>query len=139
MKMATLLQDDLKQLGIDVQVVTLEFRAVLDRVLNTHDYEACLMGLASGDADPNADLNVWLSDGPTHLWDIGEPKAATPWEAEIDKLMNQQMVTPSLAERRKLYYRVQELIAQYRPFIFLGECRWFWLARRAISETFSQL
>ena len=119
-KMATLLQDDLKQLGIDVQVVTLEFRAVLDRVLNTHDYEACLMGLASGDADPNADLNVWLSDGPTHLWDIGEPKAATPWEAEIDKLMNQQMVTPSLAERRKLYYHVQELIAQYRPLIFLA-------------------
>ncbi|MGA7624440.1 MAG: hypothetical protein WCA91_12750, partial [Candidatus Acidiferrales bacterium] len=31
-----------------------------------------------------------------------------------------QMVTPSLAERRKLYYRVQELIAQYRPLIFLA-------------------
>lgn len=57
-QMATLMQDDLKHLGISVQVVTLEFRALLDRVLNSHNYEACILGLGGGDADPNSEMNV---------------------------------------------------------------------------------
>ena len=43
-QMATMIQQDLKELGIRVQVVPLEFRAMLDRVLQTHDYEAAIMG-----------------------------------------------------------------------------------------------
>jgi peptide/nickel transport system substrate-binding protein len=34
--MATIVQDDLKQLGMTVQVTPLEFRSMADRVLNTH-------------------------------------------------------------------------------------------------------
>src|SRR6267378_6514848 len=53
-KMATLIQDDLKQLGMHVQVVPLEFRSLLDRVTQTREYDACVMGVASFDADPNS-------------------------------------------------------------------------------------
>ncbi|MFZ0227038.1 MAG: ABC transporter substrate-binding protein, partial [Mycobacterium sp.] len=48
-QMATLIQQDLKELGIRVQVVPLEFRAMLNRILQTHDYEAAIMGLGGGD------------------------------------------------------------------------------------------
>jgi peptide/nickel transport system substrate-binding protein len=51
-KIATLIQDDLSQLGMYVHVVPLEFRALLDRVFQTFDYEAAVMGLGGGDADP---------------------------------------------------------------------------------------
>ena len=54
MKMATIIQDDLSQLGMKVQVVSLEFRAMVDRLQNTFNYEAAVMGLVSGDADPTA-------------------------------------------------------------------------------------
>ena len=64
-KMATLIQDDLKQIGMRVQVVPLEFRSLLDRVTQTKEYDACVMGIASFDADPNSDINVWLSSGGT--------------------------------------------------------------------------
>ena len=67
-QMATIVQDDLRELGIQAQVVPLENRALLDRVLKTHDYDAAVMALASGDVDPNGEMNVWLSSGPTHLW-----------------------------------------------------------------------
>jgi len=46
-KMATLLQDDLKQLGIRVQVVPLELRSLIDRVTQTKEYAACVLGIAS--------------------------------------------------------------------------------------------
>jgi peptide/nickel transport system substrate-binding protein len=119
-KMATLLQDDLKQLGMNVHVVSLEFRAVVDRVLNTNDFEACIMGLGGGDADPNSEMNVWLSSGGTHLWHPNQTQPATPWEAEIDRLMQQQLVTLDAAKRKHLYDRVQEIVAEDLPVICLA-------------------
>jgi peptide/nickel transport system substrate-binding protein len=116
-RMATLIQDDLKPLGLDVHVVPLEMRSLLDRVLRTHDYEACLLSLAEADADPNVDMNVWLSSGGTHLWNPRQQSPATPWEAEIDGLMRRQIVTRKYAERKPLFDRVQELLMENLPLI----------------------
>jgi peptide/nickel transport system substrate-binding protein len=118
-KIATIGQDDLKQLGIDVKVVPLEFRALVDRVMNTHDYDAVLMNLVNGDIDPTPEMSLWRSAGEMHLWDMGEKTPATPWEAELDKLMESQMTTTDYATRKKLYDHVQELVAQNLPLIFL--------------------
>ncbi|HUO15059.1 MAG TPA: ABC transporter substrate-binding protein [Verrucomicrobiae bacterium] len=120
MKMATLVQDDLSHLGIQVHVVPLDFRAMLDRVFQTFDYDAAIMGLGGGDPDPNPEMNVWLSSGSTHLWHLGEAKPATDWEREIDQLMQQQMITLNYEKRKRLYDRVQELVAENLPFIFLA-------------------
>jgi peptide/nickel transport system substrate-binding protein len=119
-KMATLIQDDLKQLGMKVQVVPLEFRSLLDRIFQTKEYDACVLGLASGDADPNSDINVWLSSGGSHLWDLGEQQPSTPWEAVINELMEQQLVARTFAERKRLFDKVQKLIVENQPMIFLA-------------------
>jgi peptide/nickel transport system substrate-binding protein len=118
-KMATVIQDDLSKLGMNVHVVSLEFRAMVDRLLNTYDYEAAVMGLVTGDADPTPEMNVWLSSGETHLWHPEQVKPATPWEAEIDHLMQQQMITLDYGKRKQLYDRVQEIIAEILPVICL--------------------
>jgi len=120
MQMATIVQDDLKQLGMQVTIATLEFRALLSRVLETREYEACLLGLASGDADPSAEMNVWLSSGPTHLWNPGQVRPATPWEAQIDDLMRRQFVTLDPVARKRLYDRVQAIVAEELPIICLA-------------------
>ena len=119
-KMATLIQDDLSKLGMNVHVVSLEFRAMVDRLLNSYDYEAAVMGLVTGDADPTPEMNVWLSSGETHLWHPEQAKPATEWEAEIDRLMQQQMTTLDYAKRKHLYDRVQEIIAENVPVICLA-------------------
>jgi peptide/nickel transport system substrate-binding protein len=119
-KMATLIQDDLNQLGMNVHIVPLEFRAVVDRILNSYDFEAAIMGLGGGDADPNSEMNVWLSSGGTHLWHANQTQPATPWEAEVDRLMQQQLVTLDYAKRKRLYDRVQEIVAEDLPVICLA-------------------
>jgi peptide/nickel transport system substrate-binding protein len=118
--MATLVQDDLKQLGMRVQVAPLEFRSLIDRVTQTREYEASLFGLVSPDADPTPELNVWLSSGGTHLWNPSQAHPATTWEAEIDRLMEQQLYATSYGQRKKLYDRVQEILAENQPMIFLA-------------------
>lgn len=119
-RMATLIQDDLKQLGMRVQVVPLEFRSLLDRVTQTKEYDACVMGIASFDADPNSDINVWLSSGGTHLWNPSQTHPATSWETEIDHLIEEQMSARTFEQRKKLYDRAQEILAENQPMIFLA-------------------
>ena len=118
-QMSTIIQDDLKKLGITVNVLALESRSVSDRILNTHDYEAALAGLASGDVDPNSEMNVWRVTGATHLWNLSRKEQAE-WEAEIDRLMGQQLVTLNYQRRKRIYDRVQQLVAEHLPLICLA-------------------
>jgi peptide/nickel transport system substrate-binding protein len=118
-KMATIIQDDLNKLGMNVHVVSLDFGATVDRLLNSFDYEAAISGLADGDADPNTEMNVWLSTGGMHIWHLNETHPATPWETELDRLMNEQLVTMNYEKRKLLYDRVQEIVAQQLPVICL--------------------
>jgi peptide/nickel transport system substrate-binding protein len=117
MQIANIIQQDLAKLGMQVSVVPLEFRTFVQRVTETHEYEAAVMGLLSGDVDPNAEMNVWMSSGATHLWNLGEKLPSTTWEAEIDKLMERQAVTLNYEERKKVYDRVQEIVAEQLPLI----------------------
>lgn len=119
-KMATMIQEDLGQLGMNVHVVSLEFGAVVNRLLKTHDYEACIMGLVDGDADPNPEMNVWLSSGESHLWHPQESHPATAWEAEMDELMQQQLITLDYQKRKALFDRLQEIVATNLPIIPLA-------------------
>lgn len=114
---ATIVQADLRAIGVRVQVATLEFRALLDRVLKTRDYDAALLRLATGDVDPNGEMNVWPSTGATHVWNPGRRSPATAWEAEIDRLMARQLTTRDPAARKVQYDRVQAIVAEQLPVI----------------------
>jgi peptide/nickel transport system substrate-binding protein len=118
-KISTLVQDDLKQIGITAPIISLEFRSMMDRIFNTYEYEGAVMTLASGDVDPNSEMNVWTLNGSTHLWNLSG-KAPEGWEREIDQLMRRQLLSLSFEERRQLYGRVQELVAVNLPIICLA-------------------
>ncbi len=118
-KMATLIQQDLAALGMQVSVVALDFPALIERLMHTQDYEACLLGLENVDPDPNAMMNLWLSSSENHQWNPSEKTPATPWEAEIDRQMNLQAVSAQDSVRKQAVDRVQQIVADQQPFIYL--------------------
>ena len=118
-KMATLIQQDLAAVGIPVTVVTLDFPALIDRLMHTQDYQACLLGLTNVDPDPNAMMNVWLSSSPNHQWNPSEKVPATPWEAAIDTQMRLQASTLLDKDRKKAVDQVQQIVTDQQPFIYL--------------------
>jgi peptide/nickel transport system substrate-binding protein len=118
-KMATLIQQDLAALGIEVTVITLDFPALIERLMHTQDYEACLLGLENVDPDPNAMMNIWLSSSPNHQWSPSEKTPATAWEAEIDRAMEMQATSSKIAERVQAIDRVQQIVVDQQPFIYL--------------------
>jgi peptide/nickel transport system substrate-binding protein len=133
-KIASVIEDDLRQLGMKAQLVPLDNRALLDRVFQSHDYDTAVMALGSGDADPNSEMNVWLSSGPTHMWHLGQTTPATPWEKEIDELMRSQLVTLDPAERKRKYDRVQALVAENLPIVTLVSPNLLVGARRGLGN-----
>ncbi len=117
--MAVLIQDDLQKIGIHVNVVTLDFPSLIERMTQTFDYEAIILGLTNVDLDPNNEMNVWLSSSENHQWNPSQKTPETEWEAEIDRLMREQASAADLNKRKEAFDRVQEIVAEQQPFIFL--------------------
>jgi len=99
--------------------VTLDFPALIERLMHTQNYEAAMLGLSNVEPDPSSMMNVWLSSSPNHQWNPSEKTPATEWEAEIDKLMQLQAVTADDKERKRAVDRVQQIVADEQPFIYL--------------------
>ena len=118
-KMAAMIQQDLSQIGIKMRVVTLDFPSLIERMTRTFDYEACLLGLVNTDLDPNSQMTVWLSSGENHQWNPNQKTPATSWEAEIDKLMQQQASALSDRQRKTKFDQVQQIVAEQQPFLYL--------------------
>ena len=118
-RMAALIQQDLQRLGIKVNVVTLDFPSLIERISQSFNYEAAILGLTNVDIDPNGQMNVWLSSSENHQWNPQEKTPETAWEAEIDKLMREQASSSDPKKRKKAFDRVQQIVAEEAPFIYL--------------------
>ncbi|MCC6587517.1 MAG: ABC transporter substrate-binding protein [Bryobacterales bacterium] len=118
-RMATLIQEDLKTIGIKVNVLTLDFPSIVERLMKTFNYEACLLGMTNVEVDPTGQMNTFLSSSVMHAWNPGQKTPATPWEAEIDKLMATIGSDGVYANRKKAFDRVQQLIYEQAPIIYL--------------------
>lgn len=124
-RMAAMIQEDLAAVGIRAQTTPTEFGAMVDAVLHGGKFEAVLWGLASGDADPNSEMNVWTTGGAMHLWNLKGPgnagvsPAFESWEIEVDRLMREQMTATVPAKRKATYDQVQKLLSENLPVVFL--------------------
>jgi peptide/nickel transport system substrate-binding protein len=118
-KLAQMIQQDLKAIGIRLNVVRLDYSAIIERITQNFNYEACLLGLTNLDLDPDSQMNVWLSSAANHQWNPNQASPATGWEAEIDRLMHAQNAELNRAKRKVLFDQVQEIVADQAPFLYL--------------------
>jgi peptide/nickel transport system substrate-binding protein len=118
-RMAVLIQEDLGKIGIKVNVVTLDFPSLLERISQKFNYEAAILGFRNVDLDPNGQMNIWLSSAEDHAWNPKQAAPETPWEAEIDSLMRAQASASDPRKRKQSFDRVQEIVYEQAPFIYL--------------------
>ena len=117
-KMAPLIQADLAKLGIKMDIVTLDFNSLVDRIAKTFDYDAAMLSIDI-EADPMEAMNIWMSSGEHHAWWLSEKSPATPWEARIDELEKIQASSGSRDVRKKAFDEVQLIAEQQEPIIYL--------------------
>jgi peptide/nickel transport system substrate-binding protein len=118
-QMATLIQRDLEELGVGVTLDEVDFHTFLNRIFTTYKYEAAIMALADGDADPNSELNVLSSNGSAHVWDLKPGDAIPAWQRTIDRLMQDQLIVTDYRQRKGIYDQVQQIVRDNMPVIYL--------------------
>jgi peptide/nickel transport system substrate-binding protein len=116
---ASLVQQDLSHIGIRLNVVTLDFASLIERITRTFNYEACMLGLVNVDIDPSAQMNIWLSSAANHPWNPSERVPQTAWEAEIDQLMLAQAAEISATRRKALVDRLQLIVRAEAPVLYV--------------------
>ncbi|MBL8221453.1 MAG: ABC transporter substrate-binding protein [Bryobacterales bacterium] len=118
-RLAAIVQQDLATIGIRVNLVPLDFPSLIERITKSFQYDACLLGLVFDDPDPNSQKNVWVSSAAQHQWNPSQKNPETPWEAELDRLMQIVASSPDTNKRKQAFHRVQQIAAEQAPFIYL--------------------
>jgi peptide/nickel transport system substrate-binding protein len=118
-RMLALIQQDLARLGIQLNVVTLDFPSLVERISRTYNYESVLMAWTNIELDPSAQMNIWLSSAANHQWNPSEKTPETAWEAEIDKLMQAENASQDPKQRKRSFDQVQQIVADQAPMLFL--------------------
>jgi peptide/nickel transport system substrate-binding protein len=119
------LREQAALIGVALDVVPLEIGAVIQRVERC-DFDAVYMRPLFTDIDPAGNLDYWLSSGPGHYWNMSQEKPATEWEAEIDRLMQEQARTFDAERRKALFEDVQRVFAENVPVLYFAAPRLFY-------------
>jgi peptide/nickel transport system substrate-binding protein len=109
-------KQDLASLGITVNYRPLEFISLVKKLDSSFDWDSILIGF-TGTIEPNNAANFLRSSGNLHIWNPGEPRPATPWEAEIDQLLDEGTRVMDPAQRAPYYWRIQEILHDQLPII----------------------
>jgi len=112
-KCAEIIQKNLKGIGIDVQIRIVEWAAFLKEFVHKKNFDALILGMGIS-RDPDS-YNLWHSSktGPAELNHISFKNA------EVDALLEKGRGTFDQEERRKTYWRLQEILAEEQPEVFL--------------------
>lgn len=123
--MGSQIKEDLAKIGITVDFGPLAFNVLVNKLSNSLDWEAMIMGLTGGN-EPHAP-NVWYVDGNLHMFNQdsqrGSPplkgRIIEPWEQEIEDLSIEGIQFLAFDERKPIYDKIQGLAEEYLPFIYL--------------------
>jgi peptide/nickel transport system substrate-binding protein len=120
------IRQDLSKIGIQVNFQPIAFNTLLDKMDNSMDWEALILGF-TGSVEPNDGFNLWNPDGASHLFNQKPQPGREPlqgrtvadWERRIGDLYIQAAQELDEAKRKELYAETQRLTQEYLPFVYL--------------------
>lgn len=113
MKTATIIQWRLGMIGIKVKIRALEWSTFINEFIDKRRFEAVILGWSIG-LDPDQ-YDIWHSS-KTKEKEFNFVSYANP---EVDALLEKGRRTFDIEERKKAYYRIQEILAEELPYVFL--------------------
>ncbi len=110
---AQIIQYRLKQVGIEMKIRSLEWTAFINDFIDKKRFEAVVLGWTTGQ-DPDI-YDIWHSSktAKKELNFIGYSNK------EIDRLLEEGRAEFDKNKRKAIYFRVQEILAEELPYIFL--------------------
>jgi peptide/nickel transport system substrate-binding protein len=112
-KTAAILQQNLAEVGIRMEIRTMEWAAFINEYIDKRKFDAVILGWNTT-PDPDQ-YDIWHSSktGPKELNHVGYANA------EVDRLLDEGRSTFDLEKRKRAYFRIQEILAEEQPYVFL--------------------
>ncbi len=112
-KTAVIIQNQLKAVGIDVRIRTVEWASFIKEFVHTGRFDALIL--------------AWTITQDPDIFDVWHSSKAKPGglnftgyqNAEVDELLVEARATPDRVRRKVLYDRVQEILDAEQPYCFL--------------------
>lgn len=112
-KTAQIIKENLKKIGIDVNIKVLEWQAMLHDFIDKKRFEAVILGWALS-RDPDI-YDIWHSSKTKE----GEFNFISYRNREVDELLIQGRKTFDKEKRKRIYHRIHEILADEQPHTFL--------------------
>lgn len=110
---ATIIQYRLKQIGIKMNIRVLEWSTFINEFIDKRRFETVILGWSIG-IDPDQ-YDIWHSSKTREK----EFNFVSYNNHEVDELLEKGRRTFNIEERKRAYYRIQEILADEVPYIFL--------------------
>lgn len=117
-----MVKQDLEDLGMKVNFKPIEFNSLVNKLVNSLDWDLVIMGLTGTPLEPHNGKNVWYSTGSLHLFNQrpdGKAFDRLPWEVQLDKIIDEASLKIKFEDRKKLYDEYQQIIYDEKPIIYL--------------------
>ena len=125
--MATIIQAQLKKIGVNVKIQVLEWGAYLQGLKN-NEHQLFIVGWTCQTPDP--DMAVF----PTfHSSQKGCNNFAHFGDADVDAVLDKARVTADGPERKALYFKAQDMLKQKAPWVFLANRKYAYGAQDYIE------
>jgi peptide/nickel transport system substrate-binding protein len=113
MNTATIIQWRLAKIGIKVTIRALEWSTFINQFIDKRRFEAAVLGWSIGlDSDQ---YDIWHSSKTKEK----EFNFVSYHNPEVDELLERGRRTFDIRERKKAYFRLQEILADELPYLFL--------------------
>lgn len=120
------IKSDLEKIGMKIDLTPVDFRIIAEKLNNSKQWDATILGFTGG-AEPNSAINLWATDGDSHLFNQGPTGDEKPfpgrevadWEKKIHSLMIQGAQELDETKRKAIYAEYQQLVQEQLPLIHL--------------------
>lgn len=112
-KTAQIIKEQLKKVGIEMNIKVLEWQAMLNEFIHKKKFEAVIMGWSLS-RDPDI-YDIWHSSKTKE----GQFNFISYKNEEIDRLLIEGRQTFNIEKRKKIYHRIHQILAEEQPYTFL--------------------
>lgn len=118
-----MIKQDLEDLGMKVNFKPIEFNSLVNKLVNTLDWDVIIMGFTGSPLEPNGGKNVMMSDGTLHVYNMRLEKDRNSkrfdFENRIDEMFIKGALSTKFEDRKKYYDEYQKIVYEEKPFIYL--------------------
>lgn len=110
---AQIIQQDLAKIGIQVNIRVMEWTTLIHQFIDKRQFQAVILGWTTG---PDPDLYDIFHSSKVDSPGLNFIGYKNP---EVDRLLEEGRYTLDREKRKKIYYKLQEVLAEDQPYTFL--------------------